>query len=387
MPGNPLQISIADLNEVLQTYTSIRIYKASTQAGSYSLLDTITLVAGDTAYDYNDDAGVATDWYRYSFFHSISLDESNLSDPAPAGGVTLYTRQYLRRSVAHRLSLYGWPRTNYTHPGPSGTTTSAGDTSSVIASAFISTRVPARWFEGWFCLLNGGSAAGEEREIASFDPTTGDFTVSPIYSAASGSGTTFDLYGEAPSSWWNERLEWARKHIWVPFRFPIAGVTNQREYALPDFISRDVQIERLVRQTGTTIREHGFTPGYGIDLIQQDGGGLSLYIPNGLSENAVWYLEGKRNPPEFLSDTSTLALSDELLDLLIITGCQNACQVLADALFGNTEDRRIWADKAARFEVERRGIVTDLGMFETQRPARRRPMVASGGGRYDLSGY
>jgi len=385
--GNPISISVPDLAAVLEDYDRIRLYSATSQTGSYTLLTTLTLVPGTSQYAYDDAAGAATSWYRYSFFHSVSLAESVLSDPQPAGGTATYDRQYLRRQIAHRLSCYGYPRTNYTHPGVSGTTTAAGDTDTVVASAFISTRLPARWYEGWFCLLNSGSASGQEREVSAYDPSVGEFTVSPVYGAASGSGTTFDLYAEAPSSWWNERLDDARRNLWLPFRFPIAGVIGQREYALPDYINREGQILRLVRQSGDTIRDHTYAPGSAFEVIEGDGGGVSLYFHHGLPENSVWYLEGRSHPGEFLSDTSTIPLSDEMLDYYITASCQSACQVLADALFGNTEDRRIWGDKAARFELERRGKAKDLNLWSETRPARRRPMVALSGGRYDMSAY
>src|SRR5687768_13181232 len=105
--GNPISIPVPDIDEILESYNRIRLYKASSQTGTYNLLDTITLVAGTNSYSYQDETGLSTDWYRYSFFQTSDSSESVQSDPQPAGGTAIYTRQEIRRRVAYLMSLYG----------------------------------------------------------------------------------------------------------------------------------------------------------------------------------------------------------------------------------------------------------------------------------------
>ena len=384
--GNPITIPVADLPTVMESYNRIRLYKASSQAGVYSLLDTIVLVAGTNNYPYQDTAGLSTDWYRYSFFQTSDSSESAQSDPQPAGGTAIYDRQALRRMVAHKMSLYGYPRTNYTHPGPAGITTAVGTTTSVIAAGHINNRVPSNFYSGWFLLANNNAAAGQEREVddGGFTNSTGAFAMATPFSAALGSGTNFDLYGEIPSSDWNIAIDDARRRLWLPFRIPVAGVNGQTVYGLPDFITRGSQISTFRQQQGALINEYQYGVSYRPELIENDGGGLSLYLSGGISENAVWYLEGRAHPTEFLSDTSTIPLADDVLDYFLAVCCQKVSATIGEALLGAGEDRSVWERKASYWEDRARGLESGLRLGPKPVSAFSSRIVSVGPGQYDL---
>lgn len=375
--GYPLIIPVPEIDAVMADYTSIRVYRSSSQGGTYTLQTTITLVADDTVYSYQDLTGSATDWARYSFYNTSTLNESALSEPVPYAGVPVYTRETLRRLVANRLRLFGRPRRNHTFPGPSGTTTGAGSTSTVVCDEYVGTRYSSDAWKGWMLLATSGSADGQEREVTSFAEGTGTFTTD-IFANAVDTGATFDLYGEFTSTEWTEFVNEALLDLWLPFRFPIAGVLNQREYPLPEFITDPSQIKRMVQQTGETINEHQYTPGQQFDIFARDGGGWTMYMGHGLPENSIWYLEGIRNPSELTSDSSTIALNDQLLRLVTVTGAQKAAASLAMP-YSAADDREMYEQLASRLEIERRALADDLQMFHAQHNVRTSKMVAIGG--------
>lgn len=71
------------------SWNTSRIYRATSQSGSFSLLvsQTLSLSAPDTTY--YDESGTGTHWYKYSFYNSSSTVESPLSDAIPATRTTV----------------------------------------------------------------------------------------------------------------------------------------------------------------------------------------------------------------------------------------------------------------------------------------------------------
>lgn len=69
-------------------YDKVKFYKASSLSGSYSLLATVDLDVdnADLKTVYDDTTGLSTDYYKVSYYHSVSTVESSLSDPIPGGG-------------------------------------------------------------------------------------------------------------------------------------------------------------------------------------------------------------------------------------------------------------------------------------------------------------
>jgi hypothetical protein len=371
--GVTYQFTVPNIADTLTRFNQARIYRASTQSGPFNYLTSVALVAGTSGYAIRDEDGLPTNWYQHEHFHSTTLAVSPRSEPVPGSVEPVSTRRDLRRRTALELELYGHPWTEYSAPGPSGTTTAGGSATTVVCADYAMGDYDALDWRGWSLLLNDGAQAGRERRVTGFDAVTGTFTVAPALSGAPGTGATFDLYGEAPSGWWNDRLNEARLHIWYPFRWPLAGIAGQTEYVLPEFIFAGHQITRLIRQHGGTpggeMRALGSMP----EVVERDGGGLSLYAPH-LGVNSVWWLEGRRHPPELLSDAATVVLDDQRAQLFAVTAAQIAAARLGRG-FGAAEDRRRWQELAAELEAKRRGLARSLGMFTQQRLARREAMV------------
>lgn len=86
--ANTLYIKVDNLAEVLLTYDRIKVYRSATETGTFTEITTVSdrpvLNSQDNLYSYVDTTGVSTDFYKTSFFHSVSLVESPLSSAAQA---------------------------------------------------------------------------------------------------------------------------------------------------------------------------------------------------------------------------------------------------------------------------------------------------------------
>lgn len=81
-----LKIQVDELDNVLQTFDRIKVYRSTTGiSGTYTELTAvatrIVLVPGVTLYEYDDPSGEITYYYKTSYFNSGTLVESNLSAP------------------------------------------------------------------------------------------------------------------------------------------------------------------------------------------------------------------------------------------------------------------------------------------------------------------
>lgn len=82
-----LDITVEDIDSILLHYDVVRVYRATSETGSYSVIDTVTLVAGTTDYAYLDATGISTYYYKTSYYNTSSEQESSLTD-AIRGGAT-----------------------------------------------------------------------------------------------------------------------------------------------------------------------------------------------------------------------------------------------------------------------------------------------------------
>lgn len=73
------------------TYDKMRTYRATSQSGSFSVvatttIDTTTAIDQSSGYTlYSDTAGTSASWYKTSWYHSVSLAESDLTSAFAAG--------------------------------------------------------------------------------------------------------------------------------------------------------------------------------------------------------------------------------------------------------------------------------------------------------------
>lgn len=377
--GNLVTANRPDIASDIATFDQLRFYRASSQTGSGSVVNTATLVAGTTSYQYQDTSGLATDWYYHTLFNSSSSQESTATERIPATNAPVYSRQTIRQMLADRLGCYGKPLRNYTFPGSSGTTTGAGSSTTVVCSTFISGRWATNQWVDWFLRATSGTESGNERLVTSFTAASGTFTTD-AWGTGVGNSATFELYMLRPSSWWDQRIDQARRDVWTPFRAPLDGIQSQLEYVLPWYVEDPEQVLGMSYRQGTTIRQGRFTGGQPLNIRSLEDGGCFLFLDTPLAANSVYFLEGYRHPAAFISDTDTKFLTEQNLELLLITACMRACeQLLIEQVGGSGENRAVWEGKYRKYEADRRALLRETGDWKRLRSPRQTQMISTDG--------
>lgn len=383
--GNYVPVVVPNPTAALVDYDKVRLYRAASETGAGSLLTTQSLVSTQTNYSYQDTAGALTSWYYYTLYNSSSLDESQPSERVPAGTAEIVTLATLVREVANVFGLFGRPRRNHTFPGPSGTTTGAGSTTTTVCSAYISSLWRSDHFQGWALLATSGTESGNWRYVTSgVNTASGTFT-HDAFATGVGSGADFDLYGELTPEEWTDCLfgdRGAFLDVWTYVEEAIAGNTpaantsGQRLYTLPTWFEAPEQVLGLTRFTGTTLRAEQLERGVLYEVRELPGGGIGLYFPSGLPAEQAYYVEGYRRLPKLSARTDTLLISRQQHRLLVLTGAMRAAQRIEQSLIGGlAADMRAWERRLKDLETERRTLAAENSAWKALTTPRRAAMI------------
>lgn len=87
---NQLSVVIDNISLVVDYYDKIKIYRANAESGPWTteLTDVNTrpdIIPEKRVYYYQDDDGLSTHWYKTSYYHTITTDESELSSARQGG--------------------------------------------------------------------------------------------------------------------------------------------------------------------------------------------------------------------------------------------------------------------------------------------------------------
>jgi hypothetical protein len=282
-----LEIVVPDVETVLAAYTVVQVQSATSAAGSYSDLTTFDLTSGQTFYSTTQ-TGAPTTWFRYRFETSNGLvftDWSPVFTCAPTG----QTFQTIRQELAKEMGMYG-----------SGTTTAAGSTSTVVDSSQIVSILTTNAWQGGWLKMTSGDASGQVSRIASYAIASGTFTVSPVFSAASGSGKTYELYRDLGPTDLDEAINDALRHVMVEDEFLLAGDTataavGRKEYPLPYWVKKKAQVRGLdrMRAPGTDDENERLNATWvpvleGTYELRDNTQALSVVFDHGIAANSVY---------------------------------------------------------------------------------------------------
>lgn len=94
-----------DTKVVLLDYDKVRIYRSTTgAAGVYTLLATADITVDQDVTSYEDLTALSSYYYKFAFYNSFTLTESELTDPYAATGFVFHSLGTLINRV---LSLFG----------------------------------------------------------------------------------------------------------------------------------------------------------------------------------------------------------------------------------------------------------------------------------------
>lgn len=386
--GNPIDIYVPDVDErIADGWTSVRIYKSTSQTGTYTLLDTVTLAAGDHQYSYTDTTGILTDWYYLVLYNSSTTTEGTAEDPFPAGSAPIVTRRTLARMAADLIRCFVRSPGEHTPTAASGTTTGTGSTTTVVCDTYADSLLAddgvttTGHYRGYWLVLRGGSASGQARRITTLATDTGTFTVSRAFTAAPGSSVDFDIFApQLTPQEWSDMVDLGFHDLYLPFTWQFSMESGQTEVVLPYWIEREDQLADLSFRYGDTTGEFSYIRGVIFEVIPKDGGGVSLYIPGGLSGGSVYQLTGFRRPVMPTSDTEMISLAEQHQRLIAYTAAMRAAQRIADEPGTLREDRDRWKERMTSLEDNRKVLVKQLGSAQQGRSPRRSMMVPVGDG-------
>jgi hypothetical protein len=105
-----LKIEVDELDNVLQSFDQIKVYRSTTGiGGTYTEITAvgtrIDMIQGQEEYEYDDQNGAITYYYKVSYFNSSSSQESELS--APRLGDDPSTANILTVSELKEIFLFG----------------------------------------------------------------------------------------------------------------------------------------------------------------------------------------------------------------------------------------------------------------------------------------
>lgn len=331
-------IFVEDIDTVIATYSKIELERATSVGGSYSEVTELTLVADDFTYSYLDSSGTVNSWYRFRYSNAGETTRSDYSNPFRPDGLTrLKVRQ-------HYMDIYRAGRV-FTTDADGSTTSVSTDDAEIKTSLFAAGRGKGTWLRP-----NGGSDIGVVRRITDSSPSAGTFTVNPAYSAEVDS-VEVEWHWLADPKVVDDCFNRACRRYWYLERVPITGVADQEEYDLATipWLKSPKQVTGLwyyPYESSNTVE--------GVDIpfasngrwfrIREDRGGLTLTINTSVPATQTLWLEALRQVQEVYTDASVLPAIVNI-DLMAALLYDEVLAWLTRPGFGNSEDRRAWAQE------------------------------------------
>ncbi len=294
MAGIDVHVVVEDITTKLLTYESIELHRSDTLTGSYSLVETETLVTDTFHYTINNAGGDLNKWYKYRFHHDTGPVNSGFSNPFRVDGVTRL------RGRQAALAKYG-AGIVLVNTGTDANKITTAD-HRVQTTLFRDDRGKGTWL--W---PTTGDNAEKARIILSSDVSAGSMTVLPIWALNFANGNEVEWHWLADPTVWNDALNRGMARYWYVERIPIVGVADQEEYSLAGLpFLRDKEYVHDVRwypTSGIDVDES-----FGVDGrwwgIREDVGVLTLQVKPAIEAGKILYLETTRPMPPLYTDAS-----------------------------------------------------------------------------------
>ncbi len=281
--GALLRAYVPDADDLIDLgYTGIRFYTATSEAGSYSLVHTSTLVAGTTTYDYNHTTALVTDWF-YFVPYGATPGEGVRSESMPVGPPQS-TRILIRQGVGNRLDLMA---------GPYALASVSSSTVAVISELIDPDASPHR-IANRFARVVAGTGIGQTRRLRSgstgYTIATGTITAGRAYSPAWVGADTVELWlsdrDRDMSAVVDLAMDESRVNLWWEDVTYLVS-DGSSEYWLPNSIVSKGQVKRVEIAWG----QYPATPDWrraGWWDVVMDGGTPKLSVfATGLGNNPV----------------------------------------------------------------------------------------------------
>lgn len=225
------------------TYTTIRLYSASSPGDSFvTLAGTATLASTTYLYSITDSSGTSATYYRYSLYNATGPVESSLSEVFQADGLTF---KKLRYELARKIGA-----------GFSSTCTSTGTTTTLVDATAIDDGVDTTYEAGkWIYRPDAGVSTDKVRRIteSGFTVSSGTFTV------ASG-----NPWGNAPA----DDEEYGIFSYFPPIRY--GNQPFSYDDAINEGLAQCWYIDRVYLTTGSVYGQRRFSLNTFLGQVQRD---------------------------------------------------------------------------------------------------------------------
>ena len=342
-------ITVEDIIDRLLTYESIQLERADTVGGSYALVVTETLVAGQFYYPIADLGGDINKWYRYRFYHATGPVTSAYSDPFRVDGVSRLRARQLA------LSKYGGGIVvveSETGPEPGQITTVDHR---VKTSLFRTGRGKGTWL-----LPATGVEAGNTRVVSDANPSAGTMTVLPVWATGVSSGDEIEWHWLADAVVWNDALNRGMARYFYVDRMPLKGVAGQEEYdlsSIPWIIDPEGQITDVTwyPTSGLDVEQSYVASGrWWKPRIDREKATLTIYPP--VAATVTLYLYATRPMPPLHTDASAApaVCAEELVAALAY---DEVLAYLTRPRSGGADQRRTWKQQRRDHTPELRRLL------------------------------
>ena len=326
-----LKYVVEDITTQLLTYTVIRVYRSNTLGGTYSVVDTVTLVADTFYYSLLDTGGDLNKWYKYSFYNPTGPVESDLSAPYRVDGVT---RLRARQSA---LSKYGCGIV-VVNTGTDNDKITTIDYR-VKTSLFRTDRGKGTWL-----LPTTGSNQEKPRIASTTDPTLGTMTVLPAWAVAFANGDEVEWHWLADPTVWNDALNRGLTRYYYADRVPLNGVAGDEEYDLskiPWIIDKDQISDVTWYPTSSKDVEQSYASDGRWWKTRMDRDKVVLVIYPPVSSTVTLYLHTARPMPALYTDASA-APAVCVEELVAALTYDEVLAYLSRPGRGSVEERKTW---------------------------------------------
>lgn len=252
-------------------YTDLRIYWGTSEAGSYSLADTQSLVSGQKDYSYNKTDAYASDWAYHTLYGAVP-GESPASEPVPIGPPRT-TRKQVRQGIGERLRMMTL-----------AAVTTGTDANTVVCSSLIDADGSPSKYANRFARAIGGNVDGETKRVrnvanSGYVPASGTLNFGNDFSATPNASVVLELWraskDEDPAAIIDEGMQRARRRLWWEETFYLSTDSNITEYAMPAAMLPG-SVTRVEWASGTYPQSPAWTPVGFWDLYVDGGPMMSI---------------------------------------------------------------------------------------------------------------
>lgn len=303
----PLSIPVENIDEVLETYDELEIYRDTSATGTFStLVTTLTLDSDTTLYTYDDANGDSGSWYRHRFHNDTGPVNSEYSPPWRPHGLTL---EELCIQVAEDAGT-----------GFRSTCTSDGGADALIDAALSDSGVDSSFLEGAWVYRPNADSVDRLRRVKSFTTASGTLVPTRDWSVAPAEDEVYHVYlllppvdaPGAPGSY-RRAVRLGLSRVWFEDEFLVGEGTEdgKTRFDVSAFLPHILEAHQVI------FRRYDSNTGYPHDRNVGKNGGFWRLIKNGRfdvqlelitppsTDDEIWAKAYRQQDPVYRDDDVT----------------------------------------------------------------------------------